>query len=748
MNRKTNRLLSILLAVLMLTTMLLSASCGNKPPVPDESIPDAPVSGDNTTDEQGGDDTTADSGDSTDDSADDTSDSEDTGTTDESTDDDTSDATTDADTQDKTTDATPSSTTKGDADASEKETTKTGDNKTIDGSTKATTKKTTGGKTTTASGKKTTTAKTDSNKSTSTSKTVKTTTNSSTVKTNVSTSASKSSTTKSTTTRWTPGFTSASQSGGPLTYESFMSTFNGWFVGVNDYTVKDNGSTTADNLKVYRHAIDGNACDYCLHVYVNSKGEVVTATLTAPRKDYEYMYAVFSYYIYATFGLDESELSDFLDMFESMPSQNIFEKQTVGKYQVNAYTPDEFYTFAVTHTDYKLSNTKAVADKLSAAKCDHCMNKPNRIFDTMKLTDDCASLGIRPDMLEKALVNKGNQARLAKVMNRAKNGEDITFGVIGGSVTEGAYASDYAKTSYAGLTNTWLKKTFPNSDVTFINAGIGGTSSLYGVHRVEADLLSKDPDLVIIEYGVNDDTSDRQLECYASLIRRVLSHESQPAVILLYVMNEGGTNSQSVQQPIGQHYDLPMISYRDAVWPEVSTKSNLYGQYAWSDIAADWVHPTNKGHAIIAELLISYLSKTYDNLSSISTSVPALPSAPLPYSYENAVWLNNTNATVKSLGSFSVYTGGGCAWKSSGNKPIVIEFTGKRVYIPLTSANVENPDVTIRIDGGTPFKMGSALISGGRYSNYLVFDEDTVGKHTIEITCNSGTLYLGGLFVS
>ncbi len=743
MNRKPKRYLSILLATLMLATMLLSASCGQKPPVPDESIPDNPVSGDNTTDEQGGDDNTVDVGDSTDDATG----SEEPGVTDDSTDSDSSDATTDGGNEDDTTGTKTSATSKDKTDTSDKETTKSGEKTTGDTKTTKSTKKTTGNKTSVTSGKKTSSSKTGTNKTTTPSNTVKTTTKSTTVKTNASTSASQSNTTKSTT-RWTSGFTTASQSGGPLTYDAFMPTFNGWFVGVSDYTVKDSGSATAGNLKAYRHIIDGANCDYCLHVYTNSKNEVVTATLTAPRKDYEYMYAVFSYYLYQTFGLNESEINDFLDIFESMPAQNNFEKQTVGKYQVHAYTPDEFFTFTVTHTDYKFSNTKAVSDKLAAAQCDHCMNKPNRIFDTMKLTDDCASLGIRADMLEKALVNKGNQARLAKVMNRAKNGEDITFGVIGGSVTEGAYASDYDKTSYAGLTNTWLKGRFPNSDITFVNAGIGGTSSLYGVHRVEQDLLSKNPDLVIIEYGVNDNTSDEQLECYASLVRRVLSHESQPAVILLFVMNEGGTNSQSVQVPVGQHYDLPMISYRDAVWPEVSTKSNLYGQYEWTDIAADWVHPTNKGHAIIAELLISYLSKTYDNLSSISTSVPSLPAPKLPYSYEDAIWLNNTNATVKSLGSFSVYTGGGCAWKSSGNKPIVIEFTGKRVYIPLTSANVENPDVTIRIDGGSAFKMGPALFGGGRYTNYLVFDEDTVGKHTIEITCNSGTLYLGGLFVS
>ena len=366
----------------------------------------------------------------------------------------------------------------------------------------------------------------------------------------------------------------------------------------------------------------------------------------------------------------------------------------------------------------------------------------------MTLTGNAISLGIRTDMLDNALVSKGNQARLAKVMNRARNGEDITVGFMGGSVTEGAYASDYTTKSYAGLTKAWWDKTFPQSDVTFVNAGIGGTSSLFGVHRVEEDLLSKEPDFVVIEYGVNDVINETQAEAYASLVRRVLSHESQPAVLLLFVMNDDGSNAQSDQQPIGAYYDLPMISYRDAVWPEVKTQQNPSGQYEWSDIAADWVHPTDKGHAIIAELVCAYLQKTYENLSSISTEVPALPIPERPYSFENAVWYNSTNTTPESMGSFSVYTSNGCSWKSNGNQPIVIEFTGKRVFIPLTADNAENPDVTIRIDGGAPFSMETMLFKGGRYANYLVFDEDTAGEHTIEITCNSGTLYLGGLFVS
>ena len=80
----------------------------------------------------------------------------------------------------------------------------------------------------------------------------------------------------------------------------------------------------------------------------------------------------------------------------------------------------------------------------------------------------------------------------------------------------------------------------------------------------------------------------------------------------------------------------------------------------------------------------------------------------------------------------------------------MFKFTGKRLIIPVPSTQAENLDVSVRIDGGKVVKLDieSKRFGGGRYTNFLVFDEDTVGEHTVEITCNSGTLYLGGLFVS
>ena len=688
MRQTYRRVFSLMLVLLLTASMLLATACGDKPidnSTPDDLIPDSSGVGDSTTD----------------------------GIVDDTTDGSTDDTTIGTDASDT---SVGDNTTTGSAGSGSANTVSTTSVTTV--------------KTSTTKPKTTTTTKTNT---TSTTKTTR--------PSNISTVSRPD--IFGTTTK--PAGTTL------MDYDSFMAFFNEC-ASITDYKVTNNGSIKTSGTEtayLYSMKDSSTGAEYCMHLYCDKNKNITAALLSCNRKNYEFMFAVFSYYIYQSLNLPEIDLSEFLDKFESLPAANIFDKEKVGVYNMRCFTPDEFVTFSVVSESSNISNTTQIKNKLNEVKCETCMHDPERITNYMAVSSDAASLGIRLDMLDKALVNLGNQARLAKLMNKAKNGEDITYVAIGGSVTEGAYASDYKTKSYAGLTHKWLQSTFPQSDVTFVNAGIGGTSSLYGVHRIEEDVLKYDPDLVIIEFGVNDTTHEIQYEAYSSLLRRVLEHKSQPAVLILFVMGSSGSNQQTWQQPIAMHYDLPIISYRDAVWPEVNNKDNIYGQYLWEDICADYVHPTDKGHAIIGNLITSYLQKTYENLSKISTTVPALPAPERPYVFENAEWLTNKNTTPQSMGSFTVINQNNSSWKSNGNKPIVFKVKAKRVIIPVPSTLAENLNVTIRIDGGTAFKMeDNQIFAGGRYANFLVLDEDTVAEHTIEITCNSGTLYLGGLFVS
>ena len=214
-----------------------------------------------------------------------------------------------------------------------------------------------------------------------------------------------------------------------------------------------------------------------------------------------------------------------------------------------------------------------------------CVLAPSRVLAS---TPD----RVTGDVVARSQLSTGDLSRLAKVFARARRGESIKLGVIGGSITAGAIASSPA-TSYSGLLLAWWRKRFPNCDIDLINAGIGGTGSMYGALRVGRDLLSAAPDLVVIEFAVNDSWTDG--EAYEGLVRQILAQPNQPAVILLFMMWERGGNDQEMQAKVGRHYNLPMVSFRDAMWPEMAA-----GRMKWSDYIVDTVHPNDAGHAAAA----------------------------------------------------------------------------------------------------------------------------------------------------
>lgn len=102
---------------------------------------------------------------------------------------------------------------------------------------------------------------------------------------------------------------------------------------------------------------------------------------------------------------------------------------------------------------------------------------------------------------------------------------------------------------------------------TYINAGIGGTTSHFGVARVYDDVLVYNPDFVIVEYSVNDQANEFYMETYEGLIRKIIESESEPAVMILNnVFYDSGNNTQKCHNIVGKHYDLPIYSVKDSLY--------------------------------------------------------------------------------------------------------------------------------------------------------------------------------------
>ncbi len=228
---------------------------------------------------------------------------------------------------------------------------------------------------------------------------------------------------------------------------------------------------------------------------------------------------------------------------------------------------------------------------------------------------------LAPEILDRSLVSLGDTARLQHVFAKAQRGEKIVLAFIGGSITEGA-AATAKENRYVELVGNWWKATFPQSQIEIINAGIGATGSNFGALRLQRDVLSKHPDLLVIEFAVNDEPSEASTQSFEGIVRQALQSPDQVALLLLFMMKKDGANAQEPFARVGAHYNLPMVSYRDAIWPEIQS-----GRMKWEDLSPDAIHPKDSGHAYAATMITTALSKV---LSTLPKNEPLPRTEPVP----------------------------------------------------------------------------------------------------------------------
>lgn len=349
---------------------------------------------------------------------------------------------------------------------------------------------------------------------------------------------------------------------------------------------------------------------------------------------------------------------------------------------------------------------------------------------------------------------KGNLQRLAAALKKAEQGNEITVGFIGGSITEG-YNASAPQNNYVNNVCGWLKNKFPCARINAVNAGIGGTSSYLGVHRVEKELLEYSPDIVFVDFSVNDYFAYEQMQSYENLIRRILCADSNPAVILLFMPKEDGVNMQEVQSAVGAYYRLPMISYADAVFGEMEK-----GDLAWRDISDDVVHPNDLGHSIIAILIEKYLDEVYMRADKLLEG--AGYTMPLPVTkeiYSNAFIADASNIIPVfqdncETGDINRYFKN--SWNFSGEGGEIIFMVDAAncgiMYQGCTEGYMGQYDVFVdgayitTLDGNEDGRHGADI------QVQEILNSDTVQRHSIRIKKNtespSGIFAILGLMIS
>ena len=236
-------------------------------------------------------------------------------------------------------------------------------------------------------------------------------------------------------------------------------------------------------------------------------------------------------------------------------------------------------------------------------------------------------------------VSRGNLYRMKELMRRAKNGDRMTLAFLGGSITQGSVSSQYTN-CYAYLVYDWFVRRFPKTAFTYVNAGVGGTTSQFGVSRVEEDVLCYRPDFVLIEFSVNDDNTDFFQETYEGLIRKVYGNAFSPAVLLVHnICYDTGVSAEEKHREIGAHYGLPSVSMKPTVYEAVTS-----GRIPAREITPDDLHPNTEGHALLAEVITDCLERICQQMEEEETPF-SMPKPLTKNAYENARRYQNHNST-------------------------------------------------------------------------------------------------------
>lgn len=342
-------------------------------------------------------------------------------------------------------------------------------------------------------------------------------------------------------------------------------------------------------------------------------------------------------------------------------------------------------------------------------------------------------------MVDRSLLSVGDMTRMSDVFQKAQNGEDITVAYIGGSITEGYNAG--TTEFYAKTCTDLLQGYFPDITVTGVNAGISGTPSLLGNLRLERDVLSADPDIVFVEFAVNDGQEADYKNAYESLVRTLLTQEKDIAVVLLFTVLDSGYTCQEHMSKIGANYDLPMISVHDSIYEEIEA-----GRMTWQDYSNDQSHPNAYGHKCITDFVDNYYQKVLpvvaENVGEVSKE---LPDPVFSAKYMNMHYMDSATMDGVELDGFEQYDTHGSfhnGWMYRGTDGGSMKFTVDCSVLEMVfKANNSDKYGTadIYVDGEKVKSVVSNMSDGWNnpVTAYLI-DNDSSAEHTVEIRMEGG----------
>ncbi len=201
---------------------------------------------------------------------------------------------------------------------------------------------------------------------------------------------------------------------------------------------------------------------------------------------------------------------------------------------------------------------------------------------------------------------------LPNFLTKVSDGDSVKVAYFGGSIT--------AQEGWRVLSLEWLKTRFPKVRFSEINAAIGGTGSDFGAFRLKDHVLRFKPDLVFVEFAVNDGGSsdEKIIRSMEGIVRQIWLQNPVTDICFIYTIHEAYLETEEngqlpaaakIMERVAEKYNIPSVNFGRKVSQMVINKQLiikgegklLNGVKVFSP---DGVHPyPETGHMIYLEVL-------------------------------------------------------------------------------------------------------------------------------------------------
>ncbi len=244
----------------------------------------------------------------------------------------------------------------------------------------------------------------------------------------------------------------------------------------------------------------------------------------------------------------------------------------------------------------------------------NCFKRPIIVSAIAIITigfSSCAFAKIKlPNTSLSEKVDSGYLANIiTELQKKWPNNRTINLVFHGHSVPSGYQHTPLVTTfgSYPLLSLKLITEKYSYAVVNVIKTSIGGENAEQGAKRFEKDVLTKEPDVIFIDYALNDRGIglERAKKAWESMIEDAL--EAKVKLILMTPTPDIKEDIKDPNAPLAQHaqqilelgkkYNIPVIDSYGAFKKLAMDGVDLKGYMAQNN------HINPKGHAIVAELI-------------------------------------------------------------------------------------------------------------------------------------------------